>query len=919
VQPAHPLPFFDEKNLVEFKWSNGKAPTIYVPAGKCLSAMAYLEYFPTQSRRGRGLHTMVSRAILSCSPGWCGTFGAGVDDVFSLDATEGNYDLTQMYLLPIAYRHYDDLSPAARDHLITQLLGNGRIHRPRLDDTFTSRGNPNDWGRAGFVSPLGYKQPIGETENHILMIVTARYLTNQLLHQRRPSTDEAASPYDDPGSDYDNRRNGGEDYPSCTALLLFLLRNMIKGDFSEYNAKSYQSETRWALLNLSSFAYDHEVRLGARMVLDYLSAHMAVSSNDLRRLLPFRRRFEDEQTPHTDEGYMTVGLVDGQSGADPASSYFAMQAGNLRAYFDESNGRVAIPSSGIDIAIEVLGDYRLPASIADLFVNDVHRRFFQRLHRTVRDDLNGNRNCDNMEIFAASPSYLITAGGQPATWAVDPGTYGRSIDGDKVAQALGAAVTTSFMPTRVRGRAFAVNASDLIQFGEFSTKTVTYTTHEGAGAAAGAGLGAVIGGATGFWAGAVIGAGVGAAVGYAGGKMVRTNTAEPKQVYNYGVAPDFACGHQVRLPAWINESNSQDVDGRPVDPHKTAGFSFVGVFPDAGRVSEDRATGLGNTDLGPGYLLAIYQQTVGGLALLEAFDYWIQEDHEMTVDAFRAGVLGRNGSLSLQSNAISRYVTTDGTALEFVIWNNNERHSCQSGAEVLSVSYGHSQSQWPDGLGAADTMPAQLLNGTIMNSRGLDEAVVEISNPQLGTTITLDFSDERHPSRRDTGTGEFEVAGFNNEVWLDFDYGGSAEGDVCRPFNTIPAAVEAVAERGVIRVIPGATSQRGSIGGGKRFTIVAPIGGVTIGGAGPAPAPSAEDGGEVSDRNVWVQFGWHGTGDATLDVPYLYGSLSEAIRAVADDGIVNIEPGATAERGPLSSRRRCRLVAPIGGVTIGAS
>jgi hypothetical protein len=40
---------------------------------------------------------------------------------------------------------------------------------------------------------------------------------------------------------------------------------------------------------------------------------------------------------------------------------------------------------------------------------------------------------------------------------------------------------------------------------------------------------------------------------------------------------------------------------------------------------------------------------------------------------------------------------------------------------------------------------------------------------------------------------------------------------------------------------------------------------------------------------------------------------------VADGGIVNIEPGATAERGPLSSRRRCTLVAPIGGVTIGAS
>src|SRR5205807_1810040 len=99
----------------------------------------------------------------------------------------------------------------------------------------------------GFVSPLGNHIDIGETENHILMIVTARYLTNQLLFQR------------DPSIDYDNRRNGGDDYPSCTSLLMSLLHNTLRGDFSEYNAKSYQSETRWALLNLCTYAYDYEV------------------------------------------------------------------------------------------------------------------------------------------------------------------------------------------------------------------------------------------------------------------------------------------------------------------------------------------------------------------------------------------------------------------------------------------------------------------------------------------------------------------------------------------------------------------------------------------------------------------------------------------------------------------------------------
>jgi hypothetical protein len=64
-----------------------------------------------------------------------------------------------------------------------------------------------------------------------------------------------------------------------------LLRNYLRDDFAEYNAKPYQSETRYALLNLCSYAYDAEVRLGARMVLDYISAHIAVSSNDLRRMV----------------------------------------------------------------------------------------------------------------------------------------------------------------------------------------------------------------------------------------------------------------------------------------------------------------------------------------------------------------------------------------------------------------------------------------------------------------------------------------------------------------------------------------------------------------------------------------------------------------------------------------------------------
>ena len=182
---------------------------------------------------------IVSEAILAANPGWCGTWGPGVDDTRDVigDPSEGNYDMSQMHLLQIAYRYYDELSPEAREHLITSLLEQGRIHRPNRDDIFTSGGPPNDWSRAGFIDipfllfNIKFLR-IGETENHILSIHTARYLTNQLLYQR------------DHDPNHDNRRNGSEDAPTCTELMLSLLRNILRDDFSEYNAKNYQSETR---------------------------------------------------------------------------------------------------------------------------------------------------------------------------------------------------------------------------------------------------------------------------------------------------------------------------------------------------------------------------------------------------------------------------------------------------------------------------------------------------------------------------------------------------------------------------------------------------------------------------------------------------------------------------------------------------
>ena len=779
----------DTKNNEKYYEYGDGAPPVRSPSKKCLAVLAYPDFFGS----GQVAQSIVSEAILASNPGWCGTFGPGGDGalrIASKQVTEGNYDMAQMHLLPMAYRHYDDLTPEAREYLITSLLARGVVHGPGNDDSYTSGFFLGTWSRAGFISPAGLQKTIGETENHILMIMTVRYLTNQLLYQRTPDVS------------YDNRRNSQSEialaalhasmpslYPpvaphkaptpgSCAFLLLDLMQRILRDDFSEYNAKGYQQETRWALVNLYNYAYDHEVRLAAKMVLDYLSARFVVSTNDLRRIVPFRRRNEGLKNAHNDGGFMQCGILDWQDGSDPMGPTFAVLAGNVRAYEAQHpppqdpdpahywTWGIRADHDGGDVVVDALSDYRLPPSIHDLFVNDSHRRFYQRLHRTVRDDeteVGGHRNADNMEINAGSPSYLITAGGAPATYAIDPHDPVFNLPRGEYEQQRGVAVTTTFMPTTFDLK--IINAYALIQFSSFSDSTDPFTRLSGA--------------------------------------------------WNYGVAPDFACGHQIHLPDWVIR-----LRGTPrymYVPERN--FTFIDCGTPLSFAPINKPTDR------PGFFLAIYQEN--GFALLEAFDTWgkwLYRDH-MTFADFQADVLKRTNGLSLRNNVETHYRTWNGNEFDFVIWNDGLRHGAVAGAEVMNFKYGDRDLR--DAFGDAGNVSNKFLNGTVMNSK--NDAVVEITNQDLGTKITLDMSDLLHP-KRISETGELEQAGFDNEVWLDFDWKGLSQGDACQPFNTIAGAAAAVAENGVVKIIPGQSNERITFGG-KRMKLIAPLGSVTIGSA----------------------------------------------------------------------------------------
>jgi hypothetical protein len=176
------------------------------------------------------------------------------------------------------------------------------------------------------------------------------------------------------------------------------------------------------------------------------------------------------------------------------------------------------------------------------------------------------------------------------------------------------------------------------------------------------------------------------------------------------------------------------------------------------------------------------------------------------------------------------YKTQNGNRIRFMMWNEDDGDDLSHGAYIYAGDDVDSDPM--------DKMPVipreQFLGGTVLNSPR--EAVVEISNRFLGQSITLDMSDPRRP-RRVSEVNEIEAAGDSREVWLDFEWDGldtagavlTSEGDFFRPFRMLADAVHAVAAGGTIKIVPGSTAERGTLTGGKRCRLSAPIGGVRLG------------------------------------------------------------------------------------------
>lgn len=279
---------------------------------------------------------------------------------------DGDYDFAVIDYLRLAYtaeRHPGALSEAATTKLIDTLLqpdGNEHHRTFRLTGSFYCK-----------------SIKLEDTENHILMIEVARFLVNQLRAKR-----DASGTGD---RKYDNTVNGN------TEWMLRHLAGFLSHHFEEYNSKPYQAFTVKALEVLYAYSEDARVTLAAQMVLEHLAGFMAMQSRGLRRHVPFRRQPQFELDESIQGHLAYVG--------DSESERFALVAGNYE--YLEPLGFVFPqgPGNGHALNTAAITEYRVDPFFLDLLIERDHGSSFAMAHH------------DNLEVYASSPSFLLSAGG----------------------------------------------------------------------------------------------------------------------------------------------------------------------------------------------------------------------------------------------------------------------------------------------------------------------------------------------------------------------------------------------------------------------------------------------------------------------------------------------------------------------------
>jgi len=181
----------------------------------------------------------------------------------------GGYNFNTMAFTPVLYL-FDDrpdlLYPKTKAHLVKNIL--------TIEGAEFTRNVP--------------KLPMQDSENHILMAESSRYLKNQWLRENGELAAE-----------FNNETNGvGEGLKS-------FLEEIYQYGLYEFNSDPYLGYSLSALLNLEAFA-EGDVKILARKILDRLNWQYALGSYQFNHFPPYRRRFKDAYRTGIDVDYHTA-------------------------------------------------------------------------------------------------------------------------------------------------------------------------------------------------------------------------------------------------------------------------------------------------------------------------------------------------------------------------------------------------------------------------------------------------------------------------------------------------------------------------------------------------------------------------------------------------------------------------------------
>lgn len=299
-----------------------------------------------------------------------------------------DYDMRLTGILRLRMKYNLLLDSNTKHHILYRLL---TVYGPASERREVAR-------LCGIALPF-----VPESENHILMTESSRYLTNRLLVQDQVGV---YPPIAQP--DIDNEQNGMNEW------LLQYLQTFMQQDFYEYNARPYTFMSRMALQNLAEFASwgiscpgppssplrECAVRRAARNILDYQAAKFAVSTSGLRRVAPFRRKPERKDYPY----------LLGRASDDSMWSQLTYTHGS-QPFWRERHGRPDMEH--IDVLAHAYEGHYLPSPvIRDLMGDDIKPALLpasmqSMLHRFYfeRDGHVG------VEMYYKEPDFLIAAGG----------------------------------------------------------------------------------------------------------------------------------------------------------------------------------------------------------------------------------------------------------------------------------------------------------------------------------------------------------------------------------------------------------------------------------------------------------------------------------------------------------------------------